>query len=65
MSHSKKIGKKLIMEHYHRGRADQRAGRAFAAPSDSVLRRSYSEGYADEIMGIDPTEDEILFIVQG
>jgi hypothetical protein len=65
MSHSKKIGAKLIMEHYRRGREDQKAGRPYSPANDPILRRAYSEAVADEIMDVHPTEKEILWIVQG
>lgn len=53
------------MEHYRRGREDQKAGRPYSPANDPILRRAYSEAVADEIMDVHPTEKEILWIVQG
>ena len=61
----KRPDKKQILRAYNDGRAAMAKGYEFNPPKDQLLRRAWSEGWADEIMGVDPSEEDIIFSVTG
>lgn len=61
----KRPDKKQILKAYRDGREAMEHGRAFNPPKDQLLRRAWSEGWADEIMGVDPSYEDVLFSVTG
>lgn len=55
--------RKMIISAYDQGRKDYIMDSAFESPSNLMLHKAYSEGWADAVMGTDKSDDEIVNLV--
>lgn len=53
-------GAHMALSWYRRGRIDFSLGRRYDPPDNALLRNVYAEGWADEIQGRYPTDEEVL-----
>lgn len=55
--------RKMILSAYNQGRKDSLSNKFFDSPTNLMLHKAYSEGWADAVMGTDKSDDEIVNLV--
>ena len=57
--------RKMILSAYNQGRKDSLSNKFFDSPTNLMLHKAYSEGWADAVMSSEKTDDEIVNLVWG
>lgn len=55
----------MILSAYNQGREDSLSNKFFDSPTNLMLHKAYSEGWADAVMSSEKTDDEIVNLVWG